>query len=240
VPTTWRRLRPGQVTAEAALERGIELLHTARPGEPPTGVWWQTGAEALVLGRGARVDADERACRAAGVSIVRRSSGGGPVLWGPDLLALDVIVPREHPLAPEDVVASYRWLGEAIARGLAELGIAGHALTPDEARSHTTAFADQACFAAFSPWEVIVDGRKAVGLSQVRRRPGILLQAGILMRADPGRLPSLLALSPAERAALDAAIGDSAIGLDEITPDVDADHVMAAVEVAISEALGGD
>jgi lipoate-protein ligase A len=240
VPETWRRLRPGRVTAEAALERGIELLSTARPGDPPTAVWWQIDGETLVLGRGTGACPDEEACRKAGVSVVRRSSGGGPVLWGPDLLALDVVVPRDHRLAPDDVVASYRWLGEAIARALDELGIAAQALTPEQARSRAGRVADQACFASFSPWEVVVDGRKVVGLSQVRRRPGVLLQAGILLHIDSGRLPSLLALAPHVREALAAAIDDSAVGLDAVAPGVDADHVVAAVDAALSAAAGGN
>ena len=38
-----------------------------------------------------------------------------------------------------------------------------------------------ACFAGLSPWEVVADGRKLVGLAQVRRSTGVLLTAGVLV-----------------------------------------------------------
>ena len=79
---------------------------------------------ALVLGRLAvDPEIDGEAARAEGVEVVRRSSGGGPVLWDAGLLALDVALPRGHRLAGDDVVAAYRWLGEAIAEGLRALGV---------------------------------------------------------------------------------------------------------------------
>ena len=46
--------------------------------------------------------------------------------------------------------------------------------------------------------EVLVDGRKLVGLSQVRRAAGVLLQVGVLGGRE-GDLADLLDLTPPER-----------------------------------------
>lgn len=232
---TWRRLGPSHVTAEAALARGVELLESAKPDDPPTMIWWQVAPDALVLGRGSKVAPDEVACRSAGVSIVRRSSGGGPVLWDGDLLGLDVIVPRSHNLYSDDVVASYRWLGEALAGAIAALGAPARALSPVEARRDPGELGDLACFASHSPWEVLAGERKVVGLSQVRRRAGALLQAGILLRHQPDRLPRLLALDPAARAATVAALAARAVALDALT-GATAAEVIATVEAALADA----
>ena len=53
------------------------------------------------------------ACAAHAIPIIRRRSGGTAVLAGPNLLSLDIALPPGHRLAPPDVTAAYRWLGEA-------------------------------------------------------------------------------------------------------------------------------
>ena len=230
-----RTFGPTDVTARAALARGIALLEATVADDPPTLQWWHVPQDALVLARGARVAADEAACRAAGVEVVRRSSGGGPVLWGPDLLALDVIVPKNDPRWSGDVVGAYRWLGEALAEALTVLGAQARALPPDEARDRADGVGDRACFASFSPWEVVaVDGRKLVGLSQVRRTQGLLLQAGVLLHLDADTLPSLLAVDATSRAELSAALAARAAGLDTLIASPDAQAVVAAFHAAIT------
>ena len=101
------------------------ILRAMPAAGPPAYSWSTVGSPGLVLGRLA-VDPvlDRAAIDAEGVAVVRRSSGGGPVLWDPDLVSLDVVLPRGHPLAVDDVVAAYRWLGEAIADALRALGAA--------------------------------------------------------------------------------------------------------------------
>ncbi len=235
-PPTWRRLGPSHVTAAGALEQGVALLEGAAPDDPATLAWWLVDDDALVLGRGAKVTADQAASAAAGVAAVRRASGGGPVLWGPDLVALDVVIPTGHPRFSMDVVGSYRWLGEALARAISGLGAPARAISPAEARRGDTSMAAMACYAALSPWEVVIGDRKAVGLSQVRRRTGTLLQAGILLSIDGDKLAELLDLDPATRRKLANTLTARATGLDE---HIAADHqeIIDAVTKAIAEAV---
>ena len=44
------------------------------------------------------------------------------------------------------------------------------------------------CFGGLSPWEVVAGGRKVLGLSQVRRTAGAIIQVGVPMRLDAVRL----------------------------------------------------
>jgi lipoate-protein ligase A len=220
-------------SAVEALERGRGLLADARPGDPVTLAWWSVAREALVLGRGERVSEDAAACAREGVAVVQRHSGGGPVLWGPDLVALDVVVPRGHRLFSADVVESYRWLGEALTAALDDLGLDVTLVTPAEARAGATGLADLACFASPSPWEAYHGGRKLVGLSQVRRAPGILLQAGIARRLDLPRLAELLDIDPDGRAALAAAADPDAT---DLTARLDPAAFRAACERRVATA----
>ncbi len=230
----WHRLEPSHVAAGFALQRGMTMLQEAGPDDPATLAWWLVDADALVLGRGSKVAPDALACDAAGVSVVRRSSGGGPVLWGPQLLALDVIVPKHHALYSDDVAVSYRWLGEVLARALTGLGVPARALAPAEARGAADPMGALACFASLSPWEVVVDGHKVIGLSQVRRRTGTLLQAGILLDIDGARLANLLALDAADRHALADTLGRRATGLRDRV-DIDCAALIAELTAAITD-----
>ena len=101
------------------------------------------------------------------------------------------------------MVRAYAWLGEGLTRALGRLGWAARAIAPDEARRDNAALrADErpgatalrrTCFGGRSPYEVLVAGRKVVGLCQVRRRAGTLYQVGILLGFDaaaPRRPPA--------------------------------------------------
>jgi lipoate-protein ligase A len=196
--------------------------------------WSTVTSPGLVLGRHAvDPELDEDAVAAEGIRVLKRSSGGGPVLWDGDLVALDVVLPRGHRLAADDVVLAYRWLGEALADALRALGVPDvEVIDVTRARAAKAAPgpAADACFGGLSPWEVLAGGRKVVGLSQTRRRPGALLQAGIPLSLDAARLARLLGRDPAWADGLTA----TAAGLRELAPDVTAGDVVAAADAAIA------
>lgn len=124
------------------------------------------------------VDAD--ACRAAGLSIVRRRSGGGAVLLRPDAIAwIDLVVP--HGAVPDDIRGSMRWAGERWAAALD--GLVDGDLAVHGGGMVATPWSELICFAGLGPGEVLLDDRKLVGLSQRRTRHGLRIQ-GTLHHAD--------------------------------------------------------
>ena len=198
--------------------------------------WSRVPADAagLVLGRsGVDQVPDHAAVAAEGVTVVRRTSGGGPVLWDHDLLSLDVVLPRGHPLAGRDVVLAYRWLGQAIASALRRCGV-GDVEVVDVERARRVGArpgaAADACFGGISPFEVTAGGRKVLGLSQARRGPGTLLQAGIPLRFDAARLGRLLGRDAVWTGALTGA----AAGLDEVAPPIDPGDLVGAIDAEVA------
>lgn len=234
----WRRRGPDALPAAEAVARPLRLLDGMAPGASPILSWSTVVAPALVLGRAGRAPAVDRdACAAAGIPVLQRRSGGGSVLWDAGLLALDVLLPGGHPLAGGDVVAAYRWLGEALGATLRALGVAEVAVVaPAAARADREAAgpAAPACFGTLSPWEVTAAGRKVVGLAQARRRQGTLLQAGIALRLDARALAGLLALPASAREAFARDLDARAGGL----PRLDPRALVVASEAEIARRVG--
>lgn len=169
------------------------------PDDPEPEIWWNRLTDAaLVLGSTQR-DAsivDHDACRAARVDVVRRRSGGGAVLLVPDeVVWFDVILPTGHlPHLADDVHAPMQWLGERLAEVLrphvdGQLSVHGAGMV-------STDWSSLICFDGVGPGEVLVDGRKLVGISQRRTRAASRLQCCWYRRYEPQRLVDLLAIGP--------------------------------------------
>lgn len=227
-----RRLPHRTLNPPEALARGPAVLDAG--GGDAVSFWTDVTRPALILGRSARDPELDRAALAdAGLTVHQRASGGGAVLWDAGLLSLDVMLPSGHPLLTGDVVIAYRWIGEALRDGLRDVGVDADALTPDDARERpapATPAARGACFGTYSPWEVVVAGRKVAGLCQIRRSTGGLLQVGIARSLDNRRLVAVLrggADDERELAQRTAGVGDIA-----------AETVTAAVDRRLADALG--
>lgn len=217
----------------ALLEEGVRRLDGLAGDPVPALRWYRSTRTAIVLGRG---QAPDLAAHGTGeVELVQRHSGGGAVLMTPDLLSLDVLVPAAHPLAqgaPGDVFLD---VGRAWAAALTDLGVRGARVwagagTANRRGTPREQLLAAVCYATPGRGEVLVGGRKVVGLAQRRRRPGALVQCGMLRRWDPGPLLAALGADPH-----DAEIEAAAIGLDDLLPHPPADQaVMAAVQARLT------
>lgn len=131
---------------------------------------------AIVLGsRQNRSVLDAAACAAAGLDIVKRRSGGGAVVLRPrDVIWIDLVVRTGTRGVPDDVRGSMMWAGERWRAVLAPMF--GDRLRVHDGAMSVTPWSELVCFAGLGPGEVVVDGRKLVGLSQRRTRRGLRIQ----------------------------------------------------------------
>ncbi|WP_460787405.1 lipoyl protein ligase domain-containing protein [Nocardioides maradonensis] len=183
-------------------------------------VWLFTPSErALVLGSAQPESAADLARAAAeGVSVIRRRSGGGAVYVDPARsLWLDVVVPQSDPRWSDDVRASTYWLGEAWLRALTGVGLDASLY---RGGLESTDWGRQVCFGALGPGEVLVEGRKAVGISQRRTKDGARLQCIVYDRWDPYDVLDRLVLSDEDRARAGADLADVAAGVGDRLPEV--------------------
>jgi lipoate-protein ligase A len=189
-PTPYRLVRSRSTASE---------FHARLVPDPADCEIWQhdVNAAALVLGStqdAAIVDAD--ACRRGGVDVVRRRSGGGAVLLLPgEVTWIDVIVPAGAPGWSDDVHGPMVWLGGHLLRAFeALLGPDAHLAVHDGAM-RSTSWSSLLCFDGVGVGEVLLDGRKLVGISQRRTRHAARLQCCWYSQYDPARLIELLDVS---------------------------------------------
>jgi lipoate-protein ligase A len=178
---------------------------------------------------------------APGLQVVRRGAGGAAVYAGPGVLGQDVFLPAGHRLNSADVVETYRWLGEVWLEALAGLGIQCDLVTIEQARSQPPSDPEvaMACFGRLSPYEVTAGGRKLVGLAQVRKAHGTLLQAGIHLHFDAAALAAALPSSDRNRLAEQLRL--VATGVNDLLPlPPSLEVIIGAVNSALVRQSGAD
>ncbi len=138
---------------------------------------WKPPAVSIGYFQGLHEEVDVDACRAAGVDVVRRITGGGAVFHHYEV-TYSIVVPLSHQLARPNILDSYRLLLGGIIDGLALLGI-------------------EAEFAPIN--DIVTGGKKISGNAQTRKRGCILQHGTILLDVEVDLMFSLLKV-PQEKA----------------------------------------
>jgi lipoate---protein ligase len=208
--------------------------HMRDPVERPAVRVTVRASVAVVLGCAQRPsDANRLRAASAGVDLWVRKSGGGAVLAGPWMLEASVALPPGDQRAALPLVASYAWLGTALARWLRASGLAVESTGTEVPADERAAWA---CFARTSYWEPRVGMRKVAGLAQVRRRHGVLYTAGVLLADPPWDLLCAVLGRPAADAHVLATRTISCAAL--LGRRVDVHAQAASLGGALAEALG--
>ena len=149
---------------EAETGRGGEVLRL-----------WEWPHYAVVLGAGGVLadDVDEAACRADGVPILRRASGGGTVLLGSGCLCYSLVLSYERGPALREITPSYSYILHRICESLA-------GLLPDIEPAGTS--------------DLMASGLKFLGNAQQRKRNHLLHHGTLLYDFDLSRIGRYLRL----------------------------------------------
>jgi lipoate-protein ligase A len=155
------------------------LLEQAEAGCGPSVLrCWQSPAHFVVLGYSNKLgeEVNVEACRAQGVPILRRCSGGGTVLQGPGCLNYSVILKIDAAPELHSVTGANRFVMERNRRTLASL--IGRTVTIE---GHT---------------DLAMDGLKFSGNAQRRKRDWLLFHGTFLLNFDVDRIEKLLLPPP--------------------------------------------
>ena len=140
--------------------------------------FWESATHFVVLGYANKVreEVDIEACRAHGVPILRRCSGGGTVLQGPGCLNYSVILKIGGATELQSITATNRFVMERNRQALASL--LGKAVTVE---GHT---------------DLAAGGLKFSGNAQRRKRDWLLFHGTFLLNFDLGLIEKLLLPPP--------------------------------------------
>lgn len=155
------------------------LEQVSQGAEPPTLrlYGWKPPAISIGYFQGMREEVDLAACRLHGVDTVRRITGGGAVFHQYEV-TYSIVLPLGHPLADQEILASYRRLCQGLVAGFAKLGVT----------------------AEFAPInDIEVGGKKISGNAQTRKLGCILQHGTIILDVDVDLMFTLLKV-PSEKA----------------------------------------
>lgn len=170
----------------------VLLEGVAAGATPPTLRFYEWTPPCLSLGYFQPIDVvDVDGCRALGVEVVRRPTGGRAILHDREL-TYSVALPASVLGHDGGVLPSYYRLSLALQDGLRRLGVPA-TLAPESAAGGPGH--GPVCFDRPSAHEILLRGRKLVGSAQMRRGGGILQHGSILIEPRIDKLRACLRLS---------------------------------------------
>lgn len=155
---------------------------------------WAPPTVSLGYGQALEHEVDQEVCRALGVGLVRRPTGGSAIYHdGPQReLTYSVAATNDDLGVGVDLLASYRWIAAALARGVRALGARVEIVERRREYGPVPAF----CFARTGTYELEIDGRKVVGSAQRRHGRSFLQHGSILLGIDAARVAAIFPSTP--------------------------------------------
>jgi lipoate-protein ligase A len=184
---TWRLIVEPDPTDGAWNMAVDETLFRTLTDEPATFVrfyQWIRPTASLGCGQDPARVIDLDFCRANGVDVVRRPTGGKLVLHHRE--ATYAVVSSDIETFTPTLGGSYAWISRALMRGLENLGLKP-ALAGETPRDYVRG--TMPCFSRPAQNEIEIDGRKIIGSAQKRIGDRFLQHGSIPLAGDEGLLP---------------------------------------------------
>jgi lipoate-protein ligase A len=184
----WRLMIDGELQGAANMARDVAMLEAVADGAgAPALRLYGWDPPCLSLGRHQKTEAADLAfCRAEGIDVVRRPTGGRALLHHLEL-TYAVAAPIGKGALPRGLQDAYRLICRALVRAMRALGVnaelTGGEVNLELPSPRTTV----PCFEAPAGGEVVVGGRKLIG-SAMRAHGGAILQHGAILLDWDGRL----------------------------------------------------
>ena len=187
-PAHWRLIIDGNLQGARNMARDVAFLEAVADGKAlPTVRLYGWDPPCLSLGRHQGIEAaDLKFCRAEGIDVVRRPTGGRALLHHLEL-TYAVIAPLNESPMPRGLQEAYRAICSALVRAVRTLGVDAELTRGEVNLQLPSPKTTIPCFEAPAGGEVVVGGRKLIG-SAMRAHGGAILQHGAILLDWDARL----------------------------------------------------
>ena len=169
-----------------AVDEAMLLSQKEQPNPTLRFYTWSSAAFSFGYFQNIASEVDVEACRADGIELVKRMTGGGTVVHGWDL-TYTLILPRHT--SEKSISEAYQCIGESLVKAFKKLGIPAecHAADTDVPSAVTNREAN-ICLTNPADYDVMCDSKKLAGVSVRRNRNGILFQGYISRYMPPAAI----------------------------------------------------
>lgn len=238
LPAVWRLIierTPRTGAWNMAIDEAI--MESVAAGEAlPTLRFYAWEPPCLSLGKRQPLDGIDLArCRADGIDVVRRATGGFAILHT-DELTYSIATQPNDPRADGAILDAYRKLSQGLLAGLQLLGALPRMNPVIPGGVHN---ASAACFEMPSAYEIVVGQQKLIGSAQARPAGRVLQHGSLPLTGDIARLVPYLAYErDEERVALANHLRERATTIsDALGRTVSYDEAAEAMARGFGEAL---
>jgi len=150
---------------------------------------WNPAAVSIGFFQDAEKEVNIEKCRASGIDIVRRLTGGKAVFHKVELTYC-IAAGDDDNFFPSDIMGTYKTISDCLVEGLSRLGI--KACLAENGRALAENQFKACCFSAASRHELLVEGRKICGSAQKRQKGGFLQHGSLLLDFNPEESAALM------------------------------------------------
>lgn len=190
--TIGRLLNMGKSSAamNMAIDEAILVAQQEQPNPTLRFYGWNKPAFSFGYFQDIASEVDVEACRADGIELVKRMTGGGTVVHGWEL-TYTLILPRgAGELSVSD---AYQRIGQSLVMAFQQLGIPAQCYAACTDASQT---AQNICLTNPAEHDVMSDNKKLAGVSVRRSRNGIMFQGYLSLDMPPAAILARVSKDP--------------------------------------------
>ena len=183
-------MRANPAAMNMAVDEAILLSQKEQPNPTLRFYTWSSPAFSFGYFQDIASEVNVEACRADGIELVKRMTGGGTVVHGWDL-TYTLILPRYR--GEKSISEAYQCIGQSLVKAFEKLGIPAecHAVGTDASQS-----TQNICLTNPADYDVMCDNKKLAGVSVRRNRNGMMFQGYISLDMPPSSILARVSKDP--------------------------------------------
>jgi lipoyl(octanoyl) transferase len=187
----WRLIEDGAGDGAVNMATDRAILEACGQGKAPPTLrlyGWRQPTVTTGYSQSRVRDLDMNRCRALGIPVVSRPTGGRALLHDKEL-TYSLTAPIPHPKFPSNLRAAFQEVSQALLLALEIMGVENAAMA--NTRGASANGRSPSCFSSLNHCEITVNNKKLIGSAQRRKSRSFLQQGSLWIACDRERMNSL-------------------------------------------------